>query len=352
MAKKVFSLKYKMILVVLLVSVGGLSAYAFVTLNTFLNDKKKYLYDSSEIVVRTLATQVRWEIDAIKNILKPVEESLDQNKFRFTAASSDFFLKQERLEHIYIYLPTTGESFQEMDHLYLPNRTVRSFSPGGEVIEALLMQAMDKGFAVQEVKSNKRFFVLVNKHKSKTIKRDYLTLSVFQSVALYESFVTPTTYKNFLLSKSKFLSMGPKYRLNKSDQFEIGNMNFFDPILANRLPTGIAEISNFSGEQMLVSFAKVGISDLLVVAVAEKNKVMGIVKEIKYKSILFLISMLSFSIFIGVLSTNGIVNSLKKLSGKVNLMKAGNYGKSLPINSSDEVAELTEAVNELENKLK
>lgn len=351
MTKKVFSIKYKLVLLLLFVSLGGLFFYGVMSLNIFIKDKKTYIYDTAEIVAKTLANQVRVELDVQQKILDPIEASIDTAKFQFTGNSNELFKRQKRVEHVFIYLPTTGSAFQQMDHLYLPDRVVKKFSPGGEVIEGLLSQAMAKGFAIQEVKSNKRYFAVVNKYRAPVTDRDYLILSVFGSPSLYESFATPSAYRHYLLSKNQFMAMEPKYKTRTQASLQIASADFFQPIYDSQFPTGVAEIENHARKTMLVSFSRVGVSDLIVAAVADKAKSMYVIEEIKWKSLFFFATTLSLALLIGLVASQGLVSSVAELQRVVTAYTRSDYAAFSTVNSDDELGSLSADLNNLGKKL-
>ncbi|MCB9026728.1 MAG: hypothetical protein H6625_10450 [Bdellovibrionaceae bacterium] len=345
------SLKYKLVGLLLLISVGGLFFYAIFAINLFIKDKKAYIYDSSEVVAKTLSNQVRVEIGSFEKIIEPMIKSIDQKKFSFSNISNEYFVRQNRIEHIFIYLPTTGSSFQLMDHMYLPERAVKKYAPGGEVVEEILKQTMEKGFAIQEVKSNKRYFVIANKEYSTAMQRDFVVLSIFGSPDLYEAFATPSTYKNYLLSKNQFMSMEPKYKRNSTESVEIASVKFFDPIFQNQFPTGVAELDNFAGKRMLVSFSRVGISDLIVASVVEKDKIMSVVDEFSHKSLFFVFNLISLSVLIGLVASQGLVSALREMRISLQEIQNGNFKKYVNVNSGDEVSVLADELNSMSKKL-
>lgn len=345
------SIKYKLIGLLLISSVGGLFFYAAFAINLFIKDKKTYIYDSSEIVAKTLSNQVRVEISSFEKIIEPMVKSIDQKKFSFSKISNEYFLRQNRIEHVFTYLPTTGSSFQLMDHMYLPERAVKRYAPGGEVIEEILKQTMEKGFALQEVKSNKRYFVIGNKEYSVAMQRDFIVLAVFASPDLYEAFATPSTYKNYLLSKNQFLSMEPKYKRNNQESLGIASVKFFDPIFQNQFPTGVAELDNFAGKRMLVAFSRVGISDLIVASVVEKDKIMSIIEEFTHKSLFFVFNIISLSVLIGFVASQGLVSALREMKQSLLEIQNGNFNKYVNVNSGDEVSVLADELNTMSKKL-
>ncbi|MCB0392599.1 MAG: HAMP domain-containing protein [Bdellovibrionales bacterium] len=346
------SVKYKLVILLLIVSVGSLFFYSFMAINLFVKDKKKYIYDSSEIIAKSMAKQVRTELNSFEKIAEPIVKSVDVSRFHFTKLSNDYFVRQNRIEHMFIYLPTTGSSFQEMDHLYLPKRSVKKFAPGGEVLEEILKQSMEKGFAIQEVKTNKRYFAIARKYNSPSAKRDYVVLSVFASPDLYETFAQPSAYKNYLLSKNHFMSMEPKYKRKRENSIEIASVEFFDPIFKNNFPTGVAEIPNYSKKIMLVSFSRVGISDLIVASVVEKDQAMKVVEEFQYKTLFFIFNIVSLSLLIGLVASQGLISALREMSRSLKSIQEGNFDVFVNINSSDEVKKLADQVNAMAKSLK
>jgi sensor histidine kinase regulating citrate/malate metabolism len=78
------SLKYKLSIILVIVSISGLLMYAMMATQIFSKDKSNFVYDTAEVVAKSLSNQVRTELEVLQKILVPIETSIDPKKFNFT----------------------------------------------------------------------------------------------------------------------------------------------------------------------------------------------------------------------------------------------------------------------------
>ena len=340
---KYFSLRYKLLALLILMPTAGLALYAVMAINLFTKDKKAYIFDSSVIVSKALATQVKIELDGHEKLSEPIVSAIDPKTMKFSKLSYEFFIRQRRIEHMFVFKHVRMGQYVKSDQLYLKNRSIKTYDPGGEVIDLMLKTAGEKGFAIQDVNEAKRFFLIAKKYGKEA--NHMVVLSLYNAPDLYEAFATPSAYRNYLVSRSNFISMEPKYVRKGKKQSRVSSVDFFTPIFNNRFPVGIAEIKTSEGSPMLVSFSKVGRGGLIVTSLVEKAAALKAIDTLIVESLLFVLALISVTVIIGVIASFGLTSALRRLVDATKEIANGNFDIKVDVNSKDEVNHLADSIS-------
>ncbi|MCB0366690.1 MAG: SpoIIE family protein phosphatase [Bdellovibrionaceae bacterium] len=340
---KYFSLRYKLLALLILMPTAGLALYALMAINLFTKDKKAYIFDSSVIVSKALATQVKIELDAHEKLMDPIVKSIDTGAMKFSKLSYEFFIRQNRVEHLFLFKHMGNGRYAKADQLYLENRSIKNYDPGGEVFDLMLKTAGEVGFAVQDVAEAKRFFLIAQKYGDE--QKHVVVLSLYNAPDLYEAFATPSAYRQYLVSRNNFISMEPKYMRKTKSKAQVTTTEFFTPIFNNRFPVGIAEIKTKDGHPMLVSFSKVGKGGLFVASLVEKAAALKAIDTLIVESLLFVLSLISVTIIIGVIASFGLTSALSRLVEATKEIAGGNFDVKIDVKSKDEVSLLGDSIS-------
>ncbi|MCC7402753.1 MAG: SpoIIE family protein phosphatase [Bdellovibrionales bacterium] len=349
--KQIFSLRYKLLALLILLPTAGLALYGMMAINLFTKDKKAYIFDSSVIVSKALATQVKIELDSHEKLMEPIIKSIDPATYKFSNLSQEFFIRQNRVEHMFLFQfhPQSGQ-YTKVDQLYLENRTIRTYNPGGEVFDVMLKTAREAGFAIQDVPEAKRYFLIAQKYGEEN--KHAVVISLYSAPDLYEAFATPSAYRNYLVSRSNFISMEPKYVRKTQSKAVVSSVDFFAPIFNNRFPVGIAEIKTKQGDPMLVSFSRVGRGGLIVTSLVEKAAALRAIDTLIVESLLFVLSLIAVTIIIGVIASFGLTSALGRLVEATKEIASGNFNVKLDVRSKDEVGSLADSISYMAGEVK
>ncbi|MCB0351810.1 MAG: hypothetical protein KDD38_11545, partial [Bdellovibrionales bacterium] len=94
------SLKYKILFLLTIIPVVSLSIYIALATQLFENDKIAYVKDSSVSVAKSLAVQMRTEVNSFVEQIKPIVENYDYNEKKFPSETAALFNKQERVDSL------------------------------------------------------------------------------------------------------------------------------------------------------------------------------------------------------------------------------------------------------------
>src|SRR5882757_3887342 len=90
------SLRYKLLALLTTLPVVSLALYLFMATDLFQKDKVAYVFDSSATVSRSLATQMRIELQGAYASLRMIVEHFDFNQRQFSPMAQELFEKNPK----------------------------------------------------------------------------------------------------------------------------------------------------------------------------------------------------------------------------------------------------------------
>jgi len=340
------SLRYKVLFLLISLPAVSLILYLFMANHLFVSDKQAYVYDSSLVLARSLANQVKTEINSYERVIDPIVEGVSLTSLHFSDEGRDSFYRQKAIEWAMIYRPSKGGVYTRSDQIRLGSRYVTELKLDPNVLLQMQKQTMSSDLALRYYKHEKQFFMIMEAHGNKAKPSEYyLTLVLYKAPDLYEAFATPNLYKSYLINKNKFMSMEPIYVRTHGDRIKIDSMNFFDPIVKRKLPEGATELTTESGHRALVAYADVKKANLIVASVADKEAALLAAKKLRLKSALFFLALIALTVVISIFSSINLTSTLSDLVLATKEIAKGNFGIKVKVNSGDEVGELASGFN-------
>ncbi|MBT4761200.1 MAG: SpoIIE family protein phosphatase [Bdellovibrionaceae bacterium] len=340
-AKIQISLRYKLLVLLAALPISFLAIYLVMAINLFYEDKKAYIFDSSVFNARALSSQVKLELSSYNKIAKPILESINYANLKLSSRSKSFFNAQTSIEHLIIYKKAARSEFYSItDHLMTSGREVISpkLDPNGLITMQKI--AVSKGIIISDYKVKTRFFLIMQSHNPVKSANHFISLSIYRSPEIFEAFATPTMFKSYLISKSRFFSMKPKFIRTHGDKIKIEAFNFFNPILNQLVPEGTAEVNTKDGHPALISFSNVGVGDLMVASVVDKAAAFAAVDSLVFKSLLFFIAIVCIAFLISVVLSRGLTDTIGELLKATEKISKGDFKIELDVSSRDEFGEL------------
>ncbi len=145
-------------------------------------------------------------------------------------------------------------------------------------------------------------------------------------------------YASFVVNRTGSIAVGAM-------EVATNDIGLLKSVLSSKASEGTAEIKLSDGLTYLVSFANVGMGDLLVISKVDKSKALKAVEVLIAKSLLFFVSLLSVTLLISVFASNKLTSSLRELFEATNLVAKGDFSVRVVPRSNDEVGGLAESFN-------
>src|ERR1700730_2355580 len=97
------SLRYKLLLLLTTLPLASFATFVLLAADLFQKDKVAYVFDSSATVSRSLATEVRIELQADYASLRTIIEQYDFNQRQFNPSGKELFTKNLKAHAVLLY---------------------------------------------------------------------------------------------------------------------------------------------------------------------------------------------------------------------------------------------------------
>lgn len=330
------SLKYKLLVILILIPLLALSIYAFVAIDLFRKDKIAYVFDSSATVATSLAAQVRSEIQSWSSSVKSYVIGYQLNIKKFNQSSKQTFVTDPMFDYLAVY-------HFEKDRFLLGDRLKKEkFRPKNNWIEKdfarqILNEVRDNNFSIRKLSDKK---VVLGFGSSDGGTRT-AALAVINSSVLSDIFLESRSFDRFLVNSSGNVVFG------SNDVKDFKRWQFQSEMVEQSFSERTIESVTPDQEEIFISYAKLGVGGLSVVSMLTRKKALVAVKLLFTKSILFFFAILSASFIVSILASNRLTSALRRLFFATRKVADGNYDVEIEVKSKDEVGQLAESFNSM-----
>jgi phosphoserine phosphatase RsbU/P len=337
------SLRYKLLLILTLIPLITLGLYLRLATKLFEKDKEAYVYDSGVAVAKSLAMQIRVEMESYLNAVKPVVEGYDPLQKTFTPQAQELFARYSRLVALVLYQGDGKSPYQKLGELTNKNM------PGAILADSVRLapfihKASERGLFLTQDPTSDSTLLIGSRLGQVTDPTHFVFIGVYKAEALIGVFAKAQLYRNFLVDEKGEVALGPAQL--KGTSLEGENLpKFFAPVLAGTLPESSFGLSNSKGQQELVSYAVVGVGDLKVASVVDRKEALKAVEVLVAKSVLFFLSLLAATVLISVFASFQLTSTLRDLYDATRRIASGKFDVRVRSKSNDEIGGLADSFN-------
>jgi sigma-B regulation protein RsbU (phosphoserine phosphatase) len=335
------SIRMKVLLVLTLVPLMALSAYLYLVVTIFENDKIAYVYDTTSSVARSVAAQSRTQMSSVLNSLKPaIQEYINNGKTGLI--TNEIFQNEEDFESI-VFWKLSDDFFTIAEIINKQNSKLtdwpntlpdlQSWLKEAELRQRILKAPFDDDKIIfferiGDLESNQRFLVTLI-YKSRELS------DIFNSNSNLRVYLTNDT-GDILIGREKNSVKNLSLLLNK---------DLFKTINKKSVTDGTELVKNNKGVEYLLSYAKTGFSDLMVTSLIDKKSALSAIKVLLRKSLLFFGLLIFITLLVSILSSKTLTQALSDLFAATRKVAEGDFSFRLRIQSNDEVGSLAESFN-------
>lgn len=336
---KTFSIRYKILLLLMTVSFISGSFLLYTSTQTFKKDKLAYIFETNTNSASQFSEQLSRE-------LQTVNQALSLYLDRFSKAGS---LSDDELDEI-----PDSSILSAVQIFNLKDKDISLVSSIKKTDVKLINQnepILIKSFSRLGQENKDFFYFNENLYFLQQFKFDtnsYIIVYFYKSDILSSFFDTEASYKSFLLDSRgevilKDLSSNSNYlKINFGEYFE-------NQKLSTNLSTSMIKSKN--NENWLLTISQTPLKDIkLLLLVSEKNALSAL-KEIITKSILIFIILFALVIIVGIISANYITGRLYVLSEHARKVTEGDFSTTITPKGNDEVTDLTQHFNKMTKEL-
>ncbi len=322
------SLQKKLLIILIGLPTIAASLYSVVAIDLFKSDKQAYVYESNSSISRSLAQQVKNEIDSHINSVRSITVGLNPKTSTFSQWAKKLFHSNRNLSHIAI-----------VD--LIEKKSIATLSKLSEVDKESLDFAQIENGTFKVFGENQLLFTISNDFLK---KKNLVVVTVVSSKNIENSFTAPSPSANYLITRSGkmlFGSLGNDYSFEKWDLSKTINFDL----------SSTTDFLSPQSEKLLISNSPVSYSDLHVVSIIETSKAFKAASELIIQSIIFLISIVAASVLISFVASKGLTSKLKRLLGATKEIAKGNYAIAPLPASNDEIGILSSSFSTMATEI-
>jgi len=332
------SLRYKLLGLLITLPLVSLGLYLLMATDLFQKDKVAYVFDSSATVSRSLATQARMEVQNSYEALRSVVENFDFTAGDFNQTTKDTFAKNVRMHAVMLFRKDNSGQFVKLGQMAKDSPPAQKFTQNEAVQKQLRDQAGQNAAFLSEEPELPGAIRIAFRLGEKEDPNQMIAMSLLQAEDFLGAFEGAGLYSSFVVTRGGTIAVGALDVVG-------ADLNLLSDVLKTKANEGTAETKLSDGLTYLVSYASVGIGDLIVISKVDKNKALKAVEVLVAKSLLFFIALLATTLLISVFASNQLTSSLRELFEATTKIAKGDFSVRVVARSSDEVGGLAESFN-------
>ena len=333
------SLRYKLLFLLITIPLVSLGLYLVMATDLFQKDKVAYVFDSSATVSRSLATQARMEFQTSYASYRAIAENFDFAVGDFNQAGKDLFQKNPRAQAVILFRRDNSGRYVKMGQIGKENAPAQKFlvdEAGAASLRALAVQNTATLMEVPEVPGLSKLGFRLGEQA----EANHMVLLVLHNAEdMLGAFdAGGSLYSSFMVTRSGSIAVGGMSVIDT-------DLKMLKDVLKSKVNEGTTETKLADGQTYLVSYANVGMGDLMVLSRVDKAKALKAVEVLIAKSILFFVALLASTLLIAVFASNQLTSSLRELFEATEKIAGGDFSVRVVARSRDEVGGLADSFN-------
>ena len=334
------SLRYKLLLLLTTLPVLSLALYLWMATDLFQKDKVAYVFDSSAAVSRSLATQMRVEMQGAYGQLRSIVEHYDFNTKQFNDVGHELFQKNPKAYAVMLFRQEAGGAggYTKIGELVKEIAPAKAFVADGRLLRVLRTQASDNAGFVSASPLLPGSVAMSFRLGEKADADHMVVMSLYQADDMVNAFEGVSLYTSMVVTRDGRLAFG-------GESGGAQDFGLLQSVMQSKASEGTAEAIGMDKQTYLISYAAVGIGDLVVVSKVDKQKALKAVEVLVAKSVLFFVALIALTLLISVFASSQLTRSLRELFEATGRMAQGDFSVRVTARSRDEVGGLAESFN-------
>lgn len=341
MANRSISLRYKIMIALTALPLVGLSAFLFVAVDVFEQDKIAYVFDSSLSVSKTKAARVRSELNSLISVAQSIVLTYSRENSSLSESGQVFFDSENKIDSLELYYPADGK--------YVRSFEVNKLGEGQELPESpynqtLISEAKDKIFSIVKLPGERPLLRVALRFGKVDDPNHIFALISFNAKETADTFSEIGNYTTFLIRGASSQALfAPSIKLEDGQLWQPNQI--WSAMSVKGVPEGIEELKSPTQQSYLVSFSSVGLDDLTVVSIVDKKAALQAVNDLILKALLMLFVILGVTVAISVVASKRMTSALGGLLVATRKISDGDFNVRVEVKSNDEFGNLADGFN-------
>jgi two-component system, chemotaxis family, sensor kinase CheA len=334
--KIIFSMRLKIILLLVILILFSLGSYLFFAIDLFVQDKTVYLYDSSLNTLKTYSESLQglYDISETKSaeIIRKynINNNLDSNVFENEKNILAFVVRDD--ENITVY--NNSNIFEETKNLFSLKADYLEKSQFKEYLFSEQKEQIEKINLTQKL----AFPSIGISIKSSLNTRRYI---IVLSLANYlKELKSDKSFDRYLLNTNL------ESIINSSDNGAAASKELYvQEFQKNKVDRGVKEVIDGKGNEKIAAYIRLPNLGLLLVSEILKDKAFAITSVLIQKSSVAAIFLTTLAILLGIIFSSTLTKPISLLVEGTKEVANKNYNSLVKVNTSDELGILSDSFN-------
>lgn len=337
-------MRYKLLILLTVLPLVTLALYLLMATKEFERDKMAYVYDASVAVSRSLATQMRAEVESTLTRVRPIIAGFVESEGKFSDLAQEIFNSESNFVSVALFRGDTQGNYTKLGTLGREGHADLESSLNDDRLSEMRNRTKLNALNVDSLGPNSNVILLSNRSGELDAEMHYVFTVAFVADKLVSTFRKSILYTSFLVDASGHNLIG----LNDLSDTPIAGENFsqfFGPVLQSDRPEGTEKLYTAQQQEIIAAFYQAGIGNTKVVSVVEKRAALKAVDILIKKSLLFFVALLSLTVLISLIASTRLTSTLRELYEATKKVAGGDFDIRVESRSSDEVGGLAEGFN-------
>lgn len=334
------------------VTTGMLSIYAYLALSDFQSDKVAYVFESNTSGSRATANQIRSELTFVLEKLEVYLRGYDLKAKKFHSFAQTQFQTETLVESVWTYHfdPQIGDhrfySLVGQDSL-----GVLESAAWQDYFRSVVQDAIANEMTIRIFDPNPSKWIVALRFQGSLTDRPSVIMGLVTKSTFVESFSGSTLFDSILVNgKGDIIisPVNPNYLTDPEDT-TFAVQSTLEKIKA---PVGTHKYSSDLTGDWLISMASVGLGDMKVVSMLPEKTALEAIQVLFIKSILLFLILVSATIGISVLASSRLTKTIKNLFEATKKISEGDFDINVKVDSEDEIGGLANGFNHMAGEIK
>jgi sigma-B regulation protein RsbU (phosphoserine phosphatase) len=349
MGSRGISLRYKLLAALTVIPVVGLSLFLLLAKNIFEKDKIAYIYDSSRSSSANFAARISSEIDSMIGVTRAVVLGYRADTRDLSETGLQYFDRERKLEALRIYALDLDKSYQTTVDLKKES-AAGVFDQMPDVLSKLLASMGQTEIFVAKVPGEIPRMLLAARFGSVTDPKHVIAVALVDAEDLNNAFSLRSSQGVRLVVRDDGTPvLVPGEELEP--RWDAGTIWRHVGADKRKAPEGTTELVSPSGIRYLVSYVHVGVGNLVVVSLTDRQTALAAINILIQKSFLFFIAILSATAIFAVIASRGLTSALGRLSEATTRISGGDFTTRVAIKAGGEIGILVESFNKMAGEI-
>lgn len=335
------SLKYKVMVLLTVVPLLLLASYLILVIKVFETDKIAYIYDTNSSVNRSVASQARGVFLSILTSIRPIlQEYFSYGEFGIL--SKEVLRGDSNLLFIGIIKSENGMATVH-NHIEKEQDYYTDLIKNLNNLSVVLNTQKGDGHLVKTPFDNDNILLLESVENPSDRSLTHFAI-IFKNQELSDLFSTSSRQRFFLTTENGEILFHYKEKKPQNISSDLLDSAFFKKVRDKKATEG-TELLNQKKDTFLVSYNRIGFSNLLVTSMIDQKRALSAIQVLVTKSLLFAGLLLCITLIVSIVGSRTLTQTLRDLLKATQRIAQGDFTSRVSVKSHDEIGSLAKSFN-------